>query len=391
MYDVHSVLISTIQVNTNKKKKSDIYTEICSKICSQKDIDKISEDSIISSEHSQDIISTKKSETKKKSKPAKKKIKTITDTILASKMNSDIITKSIIQTKNFNPTILVNKIDKLIRNKSSNKEELYYSLNKLIKKQSTKSKDLSSSKIKSSIQNKTEIVTDEKIKTTIIEVKKNSSLSLKSSLTKSIKDYKIGKLIGKGSFNNIFELQAQSNNIIRILKKNGIDGLKNEQEGIKIQYTLKHNNICSIIDYGYISNTSNLYSIIPKYGVSLKYILENKPVWNNMNTILTFIREFLEVLSFIHNHNFAHLDLKPSNILLKNVFSSKKIYKKLDFVLIDFGASKRLKNDKSIHLDGQMASPAFSPPEISDVYFGKKNDIWAFGIIVYLVLIKILF
>ena len=38
-----------------------------------------------------------------------------------------------------------------------------------------------------------------------------------------------------------------------------------------------------------------------------------------------------------------------------------------------------------------MASAAFSPPEIIDIKFGRKSDIWAYGIICYLVCCKTTF
>ena len=103
------------------------------------------------------------------------------------------------------------------------------------------------------------------------------------------------------------------------------------------------------------------------------------------------MKDLLIAISCIHENNYAHLDLKPSNILINDIFKIKKpkqTINQLNFSIIDFGASKEFYNDNSEILEGQMGSPAFSPPEIKDLKFGKKSDIWAYGVICYLLCLR---
>ena len=103
------------------------------------------------------------------------------------------------------------------------------------------------------------------------------------------------------------------------------------------------------------------------------------------------MKELLITIDIIHENNYAHLDLKPENILLKDIISVNNIKKKIynfNFVVVDFGGAKKIKDDISREISGQMASAAFSPPEILDYLFGKKSDIWAYGIICYLLCIN---
>ena len=105
------------------------------------------------------------------------------------------------------------------------------------------------------------------------------------------------------------------------------------------------------------------------------------------------MKDFLLTLQCIHNNNYAHLDLKPSNILLKNTSIDKNmgIITDLDFALVDFGAAQIFRNNNSKNLSAQMASAAFSPPELLQYRFGKKSDVWAYGVICYLVCVRCFF
>jgi serine/threonine protein kinase len=204
-----------------------------------------------------------------------------------------------------------------------------------------------------------------------------------------------------GSYNTIYRIKRKKNGkieqklILRLSKKPTIrDSIKMELNGIQIQYNLSKlsNNIGLVIDYGRLLEDQDInhqeYSIIEKYGNSLKTFLECDRQYKNIMTPLYFIKQFLKTIDIIHSNKYAHLDLKPSNILLKNLPKSKTIkISHLDFAIIDFGATKAV-SEKSTFMKQQMASAAFSPPEILNRYFGKANDIWAFGVISYLVLLN---
>ena len=121
---------------------------------------------------------------------------------------------------------------------------------------------------------------------------------------------------------------------------------------------------------------------------SLKDLLEKNNTYKTIEVPLKFIKNFLLCIRSIHKSGYAHLDLKPSNILLKNINKNKRIITDLDFSLIDFGAIRTFKNDNSKFIKKQMASAAFSPPELIDRKFGKKSDVWAVGVISYLVILN---
>lgn len=231
--------------------------------------------------------------------------------------------------------------------------------------------------------------------------KEKSTINLLSYIDMVPRKLYIVNKISSGSYNIIYGISTSKDKkedkkiIMRLSKvKESLASIKMELRGIKIQYKLskKTSNIGLVIDYGrLISKNDNChqeYSVLEKYGVSLKFLLENNNCYDSIMVPLIFIKKFLSAVSIIHNNNYAHLDLKPSNILLRKIFKNRRVIKELDFSIIDFGAIRNFSNDKSKFIKRQMASAAFSPPELIDRKYGKKSDIWAVGVISYLTLLN---
>lgn len=137
--------------------------------------------------------------------------------------------------------------------------------------------------------------------------------------------------------------------------------------------TLEHPGIVKIYDY-YITDDSvvvvleyieglNLQQYVQKNGV-----LSEKKAVSCMKTIATF-------LQYVHDKGLVHLDLKPSNIMLKD---------NGDLVLIDFGAA-RIAGSKPSKNDFQTV--VFSGPErkLRQPY-DIRSDIYSFGQTMYFLL-----
>ena len=87
--------------------------------------------------------------------------------------------------------------------------------------------------------------------------------------------------------------------------------------------------------------------------------------------------QFLEGVSFLHEHGIAHLDLKPGNVLVG--YSDKP-----RLTLIDFGISVRAKSEE-IKVEGYRGTPLWSAPEVGTEYGPKMRyspilaDRWSCG------------
>ena len=234
-----------------------------------------------------------------------------------------------------------------------------------------------------------------------IDIKQGIDITLQSYINKKYKIY-LHNLVNNGSYNDIYAFSGNKqenvdpNLIIRISNHSSTsESINSELRGIKIQYTLSSKTpyVGTVIDYGQLYNRSKHYklqeySIIKRYGYSLNDMLNKDVRYNSEQTIIDFMYHLLQAIHTIHKNNYIHLDLKPENILLENKYNHFNNINSIDFVIVDFGGAKECSTDKSCVINGQMASAAFSPPEIVNILFGKKSDIWAYGIICYLICVR---
>jgi serine/threonine protein kinase len=90
------------------------------------------------------------------------------------------------------------------------------------------------------------------------------------------------------------------------------------------------------------------------------------------NAVLNLLKEILEVLSFVHQNNIIHRDIKPQNLMRRH--SDQKI------VLIDFGSIKKI-GALGAGLTIAVGTPGYMPSEQAKGKPRLCSDIYALGII----------
>ncbi|MBD0386325.1 MAG: serine/threonine protein kinase [Nostoc sp. C3-bin3] len=90
------------------------------------------------------------------------------------------------------------------------------------------------------------------------------------------------------------------------------------------------------------------------------------------NAVLNLLKEILEVLSFVHQNNIIHRDIKPQNLMRRH--SDQKI------VLIDFGSIKKI-GALGAGLTIAVGTPGYMPSEQAKGKPRLCSDIYALGMI----------
>ncbi|MFN6558810.1 MAG: protein kinase domain-containing protein [Nostoc sp. ChiSLP01] len=90
------------------------------------------------------------------------------------------------------------------------------------------------------------------------------------------------------------------------------------------------------------------------------------------NAVLSLLKEILEVLAFVHEHNIIHRDIKPQNLMRRH--SDGKI------VLIDFGSIKKI-GALGAALTVVVGTPGYMPSEQAKGKPKLSSDIYAVGMI----------
>uniref|UniRef100_A0A8C3AWV1 calcium/calmodulin-dependent protein kinase n=1 Tax=Cyclopterus lumpus TaxID=8103 RepID=A0A8C3AWV1_CYCLU len=93
------------------------------------------------------------------------------------------------------------------------------------------------------------------------------------------------------------------------------------------------------------------------------------------------INQILESVSHIHQHDIVHRDLKPENLLLASKMKGAAVK------LADFGLAIEVQAEQQAWF-GFAGTPGYLSPEVlrKDPY-GKPVDIWACGVILYILLV----
>merc|ERR1711998_366326 len=90
-------------------------------------------------------------------------------------------------------------------------------------------------------------------------------------------------------------------------------------------------------------------------------------------------KQLLLGLQHLHSHHIIHSDLKPENVMVKNVRQSPYLIK-----IADFGLSEVIV-DRSEGFNEWHGSPYYMAPELfwQQTNYDEKVDIWAVGIMLH--------
>ncbi len=133
------------------------------------------------------------------------------------------------------------------------------------------------------------------------------------------------------------------------------------------------NFVIRIYEYGFDENTKRWYMIqeYAKQG-SLKDLAETKI---NLDDLNLMVKEIIEGMKFLHENNVLHLNLKPSNILLRETHPPQPVF--TDFSLFSIIESRDMK--KITHLKDRSL---YSSPELQAGVVGREADYWSLGMII---------
>ncbi len=191
-------------------------------------------------------------------------------------------------------------------------------------------------------------------------------------------NYRIERMLGAGAFADVYlarQVILDRQVALKVIRNS--DSEHSEIQGAQIMSRLRHRNIVSVL---YAERIDGQLAIAMDFvdGKTLKQVIEESgplPLERAFNITV----EAATALDAIHNFDMtgsagmAHLDLKPSNVLID----------KSDVVKItDFGIAQIFRENQSA--DARLSgSPAYMAPEQFSGNPTKQSDIWALGILLY--------
>ncbi|XP_040187820.1 serine/threonine-protein kinase DCLK2 isoform X2 [Rana temporaria] len=195
-----------------------------------------------------------------------------------------------------------------------------------------------------------------------------------------LEKYKIGKVIGDGNFAVVKECVERSTGkefALKIIDKAKCCGKEHLIENeVSILRQVKHPNIIMLIEE--MDTTTELYLVMElvKGGDLFDAITSSTKYTERDASAMVY--NLASAMEYLHSLNIVHRDIKPENLLVCEYHDKTKSLK-----LGDFGLATVV--------DGPLytvcGTPTYVAPEIiAETGYGLKVDIWAAGVITYILL-----
>lgn len=187
--------------------------------------------------------------------------------------------------------------------------------------------------------------------------------------------YSVVKALGRGTFGTVYQVEKDGK--VYALKKYSVvadeNGISHDViSELDILQRVNHPNVLSAANV-FTDNDDNLCVVLP-----LIFSDMSKQFHRICLVRHKVITSMLCGIAYLHANNIAHLDLKPSNILMDD------LYKTVDVKIADYGLAQLCFSNKKY--TQPVVSLWWRSPELlnprADTTFGMKDDIWAAGVII---------
>lgn len=196
--------------------------------------------------------------------------------------------------------------------------------------------------------------------------------------------YKIKEIVGRGAFGTVHRIIDKKSNkvcaakMIKLGKGSKARRVKaNIMKEIDVMKVCKHENVIHFIEY---FSTQDRLSLILEFlgGKNLLERLLDQDGFSEAQA-LGFFKQMAFAVSYLHEIDTVHRDVKLDNFLLQNWSNDARI------VLADFGLSQRLRRDDVLsHPCGTLGYTA--PEVVQGKVYSPNCDVWSLGICLFIML-----
>ncbi|KAI9039091.1 non-specific serine/threonine protein kinase [Aspergillus affinis] len=193
---------------------------------------------------------------------------------------------------------------------------------------------------------------------------------------RTVGNYTLGRLIGKGSFGKVYLANHKLTNGSKVVLKSSDKEDTNLAREIHHHRQFLHPHITRLYE---VIVTEKLVWLVLEYcpGDELyNYLLRHGPL--PVDKVKKIFTQLVGAVAYVHSKSCVHRDLKLENILLDKHENVK---------LCDFGFTREYEG-KASYLQTFCGTICYSAPEMlkGEKYAGEKVDVWSLGIILYALL-----
>lgn len=198
--------------------------------------------------------------------------------------------------------------------------------------------------------------------------------------------YKIESIIGRGGMGVVYlasQVTVQRKVVIKVLPRNLKEDdrarrrFEREARGLS---SIQHPNIVTLHDFGY---ERELPYIVMEY-VEGQTLGESMRVKRRLGLgeFLPLAGQILSAIGEAHRQGLVHRDIKPDNIMLCERNGRANFVK-----ILDFGLARVINDDEEITQQNLIGTALYlSPEQITGKTIDQRSDVYALGILFYLLL-----
>ncbi|KRY34566.1 Serine/threonine-protein kinase H1 -like protein [Trichinella spiralis] len=192
--------------------------------------------------------------------------------------------------------------------------------------------------------------------------------------------YDVVSLIGKGSFSVVLKVRHRLSGGTYAMKmmpaKRGTGSFENE---LLILSRVRNHNVIQLIE---VFRTSNRVYVVLELanGGELYDRITRKGCFTEAESIFA-VRQILQGVAYLHRVGVTHRDLKPENLLYATCSADSKL------MITDFGLAHLQQSAGETLMVDPCGTPEYIAPEIlTRLPYTNKVDLWAVGVITYILL-----
>ena len=197
---------------------------------------------------------------------------------------------------------------------------------------------------------------------------------------------KWGKLLGKGSYGEVYEVECKGKKYAGkkiSITKIVFEGLQKElQNEIDI---LERMSKCdnSVKFYGHYTENNYEIIILELCDCELEKLLNDSPNGFSSSEIFSIMKGLNNAFKIMNMNNILHRDIKLENIMIKYI---DPLHRRYIPKINDYGLSKQVKGGITSTICG---TPIFMAPElILRKPYNSKADLWSIGVMIYIMAFK---
>lgn len=202
--------------------------------------------------------------------------------------------------------------------------------------------------------------------------------------------YTFGRILGKGSFGMVIEATDKETETKWAIKKvnkekAGSSAVKLLEREVNILKIVKHEHIIHLEQVFETPRKMYLVMELCEDG-ELKEILSKKGNFSE-NETRWIIQSLASAITYLHNNDIVHRDLKLENIMVKSSFIDDNNEMNLNIKVTDFGLAVKKHGGSEAMLQTTCGTPMYMAPEVINAHdYSQQCDIWSIGVIMYILL-----